>query len=80
MFQNSSTFWLKLCCVQPSDSAEISPKDIDQLSRTSFPLCMRHMLEKVRHQAVYMYLPFDQLLSVCFSFEVERKSSSEEWG
>ncbi|CAM0904904.1 unnamed protein product [Alopecurus aequalis] len=33
---------------QPSDSAEISPKDIDQLSRTSFPLCMRHMLEKLR--------------------------------
>src|SRR4051812_48339509 len=81
VLSNASTFWLKLHCVQPSDSAEISSKDIDQLSKTSFPLCMRHMLEKVSIlKAVYMYSPFDQLLSVCFSVVAERKPSSEEWG
>jgi DNA primase large subunit len=33
---------------QPKDAVEISLKDIDQLAKTSFPLCMRHMLEKLR--------------------------------
>ncbi|KAF7008954.1 hypothetical protein CFC21_023595 [Triticum aestivum] len=33
---------------QPNDATEISSKDIDQLARTSFPLCIRHMLEKLR--------------------------------
>uniref|UniRef100_A0A453BV80 DNA primase large subunit n=1 Tax=Aegilops tauschii subsp. strangulata TaxID=200361 RepID=A0A453BV80_AEGTS len=48
---------------QPNDATEISPKDIDQLARTSFPLCMRHMLEKVRHLKSYVHdLPFDQVI------------------
>jgi DNA primase large subunit len=34
--------------IQPKDAVEISLKDIDQLAKTSFPLCMRHMLEKLR--------------------------------
>ncbi|KAL6874351.1 hypothetical protein ACP4OV_013371 [Aristida adscensionis] len=33
---------------QPKDAVEISLKDIDQLAATSFPLCMRHMLDKLR--------------------------------
>ncbi|KAL6899220.1 hypothetical protein ACP4OV_005878 [Aristida adscensionis] len=33
---------------QPKDDVEISLKDIDQLAATSFPLCMRHMLDKLR--------------------------------
>ncbi|GER27146.1 DNA primase [Striga asiatica] len=33
---------------QPSDSAEISLKDIDQVAKSSFPLCMRHLFEKLR--------------------------------
>lgn len=49
--------------IQPNDTTEISPKDIDQLARTSFPLCMRHMLEKVRHLKSYVHgLPFDQVI------------------
>nr|CAB3457853.1 unnamed protein product [Digitaria exilis] len=32
----------------PKDAAEISLKDIDQLAKSSFPLCMRHMLDKLR--------------------------------
>ncbi|CAL5067341.1 unnamed protein product [Urochloa decumbens] len=30
------------------DAVEISVKDIDQLAKSSFPLCMRHMLDKLR--------------------------------
>ncbi|WRX14495.1 DNA primase large subunit [Theobroma cacao] len=33
---------------QPKEFAEISIKDIDQIAKTSFPLCMRHLFEKVR--------------------------------
>ncbi|CAI9093184.1 OLC1v1028621C1 [Oldenlandia corymbosa var. corymbosa] len=33
---------------QPSDFAEISLKDIDQVAQSSFPLCMRHLFEKLR--------------------------------
>lgn len=33
--------------MQPKDFAEISLKDIDQIARSSFPLCMRHLFEKV---------------------------------
>lgn len=34
--------------MQSSEFAELSIKDIDQVARTSFPLCMRHLFEKVR--------------------------------
>ncbi|XP_020106509.1 probable DNA primase large subunit isoform X1 [Ananas comosus] len=33
---------------QPNESAEISLKDIDQLASNSFPLCMRHLFDKLR--------------------------------
>ncbi|KAE8716621.1 putative DNA primase large subunit [Hibiscus syriacus] len=33
---------------QPSEVGEISVKDIDHIAKTSFPLCMRHLFEKVR--------------------------------
>ncbi|EHA8588229.1 putative DNA primase large subunit [Cocos nucifera] len=33
---------------QPKEFAEISLKDIDQLASSSFPLCMRHLFEKLR--------------------------------
>lgn len=33
---------------QPREFAEISIKDIDQIAKTSFPLCMRHLFEKMR--------------------------------
>lgn len=33
---------------QPREFAEISIKDIDQIAKTSFPLCMRHLFEKLR--------------------------------
>ncbi|XP_019704573.1 probable DNA primase large subunit [Elaeis guineensis] len=33
---------------QPKEFAEISLKDIDQLASNSFPLCMRHLFEKLR--------------------------------
>lgn len=32
---------------QSSEYADISLKDIDQVSKSSFPLCMRHLFEKV---------------------------------
>ncbi|CAD6270492.1 unnamed protein product [Miscanthus lutarioriparius] len=32
----------------PKDAVDISLKDIDQLAKSSFPLCMRHMLDKLR--------------------------------
>ncbi|XVF02792.1 hypothetical protein REPUB_Repub04eG0204700 [Reevesia pubescens] len=35
---------------QPKEFAEISIKDIDQIAKTSFPLCMRHLFEKVREE------------------------------
>ncbi|KAG2312704.1 hypothetical protein Bca52824_024261 [Brassica carinata] len=33
---------------QSTEYAEISLKDIDQVAKSSFPLCMRHLFEKVR--------------------------------
>lgn len=33
---------------QPKEFAEISLKDIDQVAKTSFTLCMRHLFEKLR--------------------------------
>ncbi|MED6157635.1 hypothetical protein PIB30_025070 [Stylosanthes scabra] len=33
---------------QPKEYGEISLKDIDQLAKSSFPLCMRHLFEKLR--------------------------------
>ncbi|KAE8705473.1 DNA primase large subunit [Hibiscus syriacus] len=33
---------------QPNEVGEISVKDIDRIAKTSFPLCMRHLFEKVR--------------------------------
>ncbi|KAL8121401.1 putative DNA primase large subunit [Apium graveolens] len=33
---------------QPKQFAEISLKDIDQVAKSSFPLCMRHLFEKLR--------------------------------
>ncbi|KAK8363038.1 hypothetical protein V6Z12_A03G137000 [Gossypium hirsutum] len=33
---------------QPQEFGEISIKDIDQVAKTSFPLCMRHLFEKVK--------------------------------
>jgi hypothetical protein len=34
---------------QPKEFAEVSIKDIDQVAKSSFPLCMRHLFEKVRN-------------------------------
>ncbi|KAF5746420.1 DNA primase large subunit [Tripterygium wilfordii] len=33
---------------QPKEFAEISIKDIDRVAKSSFPLCMRHLFEKLR--------------------------------
>ncbi|KAL1808824.1 hypothetical protein ACET3Z_025814 [Daucus carota] len=33
---------------QPKEFTEISLKDIDQVAKSSFPLCMRHLFEKLR--------------------------------
>ncbi|KAG8639957.1 probable DNA primase large subunit [Manihot esculenta] len=33
---------------QPNEFAEISVKDIDLVAKSSFPLCMRHLFEKLR--------------------------------
>ncbi|GAV86353.1 DNA_primase_lrg domain-containing protein [Cephalotus follicularis] len=33
---------------QPNEFGEISLKDIDQVAKSSFPLCMRHLFDKVR--------------------------------
>ncbi|XP_006437991.2 probable DNA primase large subunit isoform X1 [Citrus clementina] len=33
---------------QPKEFGEISIKDLDQLARSSFPLCMRHLFDKLR--------------------------------
>ncbi|KAJ1407336.1 DNA primase large subunit, eukaryotic/archaeal [Sesbania bispinosa] len=33
---------------QPREYAEISLKDIDQVAKSSFPLCMRHLFDKLR--------------------------------
>ncbi|KAM7487116.1 hypothetical protein LguiB_024600 [Lonicera macranthoides] len=43
-----STSYLGPDYSQPRECAEISLKDIDQVAKTSFPLCMRHLFEKLR--------------------------------
>ncbi|CAN6464737.1 unnamed protein product [Victoria cruziana] len=35
---------------QPKEYGEISLKDIDQIARSSFPLCMRHLFYKLREE------------------------------
>ncbi|ESQ28579.1 hypothetical protein EUTSA_v10018528mg [Eutrema salsugineum] len=43
-----STSYLGPDYSQSSEYADISLKDIDQVSKSSFPLCMRHLFEKLR--------------------------------
>lgn len=43
-------YWLVL--PKPRGFAEISVKDIDELAKSSFPLCMRHLFEKVKGFAI----------------------------
>ncbi|KAL0421583.1 UNVERIFIED_CONTAM: putative DNA primase large subunit, partial [Sesamum latifolium] len=43
-----STSYLGPDYSQPRECAEISLKDIDQVAKSSFPLCMRHLFEKLR--------------------------------
>ncbi|GMH02268.1 hypothetical protein Nepgr_004107 [Nepenthes gracilis] len=43
-----STSYLGPDCSQPKEYAEISLKDIDQVAKRSFPLCMHHLFEKLR--------------------------------
>lgn len=46
--ESLSTSYLGPDYSQPREFAEISLKDIDQLAKSSFPLCMRHLFEKLR--------------------------------
>ncbi|KAG5521802.1 hypothetical protein RHGRI_034132 [Rhododendron griersonianum] len=46
--ESLSTSYLGPDYSQPREFAEISLKDIDQLAKSSFPLCMRHLFEKVK--------------------------------
>ncbi|XP_049390484.1 probable DNA primase large subunit isoform X3 [Solanum stenotomum] len=43
-----STSYLGPDYSQSREQAEISLKDIDQIAKSSFPLCMRHLFEKLR--------------------------------
>ncbi|KAK2993297.1 hypothetical protein RJ640_000012 [Escallonia rubra] len=43
-----STSYLGPDYSQPKEYAEISLNDINQVAKTSFPLCMRHLFEKLR--------------------------------
>lgn len=43
-----STSYLGPDYSQPRESAEISLKDIDHLAKSSFPLCMRHLYDKLK--------------------------------
>ncbi|CAL5418713.1 unnamed protein product [Camellia sinensis] len=43
-----STSYLGPDYSQPREFAEISLKDIDQVAKSSFPLCMHHLFEKLR--------------------------------
>ncbi|GFP99472.1 probable DNA primase large subunit [Phtheirospermum japonicum] len=43
-----STSYLGPDYSQPKEHAEISLKDIDQVAKSSFPLCMRHLFDKLR--------------------------------
>lgn len=40
--------------LQPKELTDVSLKDIDQVARSSFPLCMRYLFEKVRN--IHMFL------------------------
>ena len=84
MFSSSAVAsWIGwLVFTQPKDAVDISLKDIDQLAKSSFPLCMRHMLDKVRYlkcSCRYTYLA-TRCLNVFIYFAVERKPPSEAWG
>ncbi|XP_016542575.1 probable DNA primase large subunit isoform X1 [Capsicum annuum] len=43
-----STSYLGPDYSQPREHAELSLKDIDQIAKSSFPLCMRHLFDKLR--------------------------------
>ncbi|KAG6425511.1 hypothetical protein SASPL_115952 [Salvia splendens] len=43
-----STSYLGPDYSQPKDFGEISLRDIDQIARSSFPLCMRYLFEKIK--------------------------------
>ncbi|XP_042505784.1 probable DNA primase large subunit [Macadamia integrifolia] len=45
-----STSYLGPDYSQPKEFVEISIKDIDQVANTSFPLCMRHLFDKLRDE------------------------------
>ncbi|KAJ4974342.1 hypothetical protein NE237_007516 [Protea cynaroides] len=45
-----STSYLGPDYSQPKEALEISIKDIDQVANASFPLCMRHLFEKLREE------------------------------
>ncbi|XP_043704604.1 probable DNA primase large subunit [Telopea speciosissima] len=45
-----STSYLGPDYSQPKEFVEISIKDIDQVANTSFPLCMRHLFDKLREE------------------------------
>ncbi|XP_058103144.1 probable DNA primase large subunit isoform X2 [Magnolia sinica] len=45
-----STMYLGPDYSQPKEFAEISIKDIDIVANSSFPLCMRHLFEKLREE------------------------------
>lgn len=46
-FIDSESFEVVDMLPQSSEYADISLKDIDQVAKSSFPLCMRHLFEKV---------------------------------
>ncbi|KAL2900263.1 putative DNA primase large subunit, partial [Bienertia sinuspersici] len=46
--ESLSTSYLGPDYSEPKDFAEISLKDLDQVANSSFPLCMRHLFEKLR--------------------------------
>jgi hypothetical protein len=82
VFPSAVASWIaSLVFTQPKDAVDISLKDIDQLAKSSFPLCMRHMLDKVRHLKYsyrHTYLA-TRCLNVFIYFAVERKPPSEAW-
>ncbi|KAH9708128.1 DNA primase large subunit [Citrus sinensis] len=41
---------------QPKEFGEISIKDLDQLARSSFPLCMRHLFDKYVFRRLFTFL------------------------
>ncbi|KAL0357746.1 UNVERIFIED_CONTAM: putative DNA primase large subunit [Sesamum calycinum] len=51
-----STSYLGPDYSQPRECADISLKDIDQVAKSSFPLCMRHLFEKVTSWSLVGFL------------------------